>query len=120
MASTIDEINAPGKVIYELIVEAQNAATGDRREGVRLAFFRPVEVRFEDGRCVSAFSREISAGGIGLVHNVEVPVGEVELCVSGELGYSIRVRTEIVWCQACSDRWYISGGRFVGPAKVGS
>ncbi len=120
MGSTVVENNAPGKVIYEVIVEAQNAATGDRRVDVRFAFFRPVAINFDDGRSISAFTREISAWGIGLVHNVEVPRGQVELCVVGEQGFAIRVRTEILWCQTCSDRWFISGGRFVGPAKVGS
>ena len=120
MASRLADINAPGRVIYDLIVEAQHAATGDRRIEVRFAFFRPVAINFDDGRSISAFSREISAAGIGLIHNVDIPLGELELCVSSERGCLVRVRTEIVWCQLCSPGWYISGGQFVGPATVGA
>ncbi len=120
MSRMADKVSAPGKVIYELIVEAQNAMTGDRRSDVRFAFFRPVELNLDDGSPISGFSREISAGGMGLVHNVEVPLGEVELCVSTEQGFSVRVRADILWCSRCSDRWFISGGRFVGPATVGA
>lgn len=109
---------SPGKAIYQLIVEAQSLENKDRRRDVRYAFFRPVSVEVEDGHRYSAFSREISASGIGLIHNIELPMGEVEINVSSEAGYSIRVRTQIVWCQPCGEGWFISGGRFVGIASV--
>ncbi len=109
---------SPGKAIYQLIVEAQSKENKDRRRDVRYAFFRPVSIEVDDGHRYSAFSREISASGIGLIHNVELPEGEVEITVSSEQGYSIRVRTKIVWCQSCGEGWYISGGRFAGIASV--
>jgi hypothetical protein len=109
---------SPGKAIYQLLVEAQSKENKDRRRDVRYAFFRPVTIEVDDGHRYSAFSREISASGIGLIHNVELPEGEVEITVSSEQGYSIRVRTKIVWCQSCGEGWYISGGRFAGIASV--
>jgi hypothetical protein len=118
MSTTLDEINAPGKLIYQLIVEAQNAATLDRRADVRFAFFRPVQIHLDDGRSFRGFSREISASGIGLAHEVELPLGEIELRISHENGYDIRIRTNVLWCQSCGHGWYISGGRFVAPATI--
>ena len=116
---TVDkQERSPGKAIYQLIVEAQSKENKDRRRDVRYAFFRPVSIEVDDGHRYSAFSREISASGIGLIHNVELSHGEVEITVSSERGYSIRVRTKIAWCQSCGEGWYISGGRFVGIASV--
>jgi hypothetical protein len=110
---------SPGKAIYQLIVEAQNNEKRDRRVEVRFAFFRPVSVHTHDGHAFSAFSREISASGVGLIHNMPLERGEVQITISHEHGYSIRVRTEIMWCQSCGEGWYISGGRFAGEASVG-
>lgn len=109
---------SPGKAIYQLIVEAQNEENKDRRRDVRYAFFRPVSIELDDGHRFTAFSREISASGIGLIHNLELPQGEVEISVSSEQGYAIRVRTQIMWCTPCGEGWYISGGKFVGIASV--
>jgi hypothetical protein len=114
-----EDTRSPGKAIYQLIVEAQNDDKKDRRSEVRFAFFRPVSIKTDDGDCYSAFSREISASGIGMVHNVALPAGEVEISISHEQDYAIRVRTQIVWCQACGDGWYISGGSFAGIAAIG-
>jgi hypothetical protein len=107
-----------GKAIYQLIVEAQSKENKDRRRDVRYAFFRPVAIDVDEGHRYSAFSREISSSGIGLIHNVELSNGEVEITVSSESGYSIRVRTKIMWCRPCGEGWYISGGKFVGIAAI--
>jgi hypothetical protein len=110
---------SPGKAIFQLIVEAKAALKLDRRAEVRYAFFRPVSLELDDGHRYSAFTREISETGIGLIHNMDVPEGEIEISIRSDCGYSIRVRTRIVWCQACGEGWYISGGRFVGIASIG-
>jgi hypothetical protein len=117
--TTAEDTHSPGKAIYQLIVEAQNDEKTDRRSEVRFAFFRPVSINTDDGHCYSAFSREISASGIGLIHNVALPSNEVEISICHEQGYAIRVRTQIVWCQPCGEGWYISGGRFAGIAAIG-
>ena len=109
-----------GKAIYQLIVEAQSKENKDRRRDVRHAFFRPVSIDVDDGHRYSAFSREISSSGIGLIHNFNLSAGEVEIRIIHEQGYTIRVRTKIVWCSSCGEGWFISGGRFVGIAAVGA
>jgi PilZ domain len=110
---------SPGKAIYQLIVEAKAALKTDRRAEVRYAFFRPVSIEMDDGHLYSAFTREISETGIGLIHNMDLQEGEVEIAIRSDCGYSIRVRTQIVWSQSCGEGWYISGGRFVDIASIG-
>jgi hypothetical protein len=118
MVTIEEDTRSPGKAIYQLIVEAQNNEKKDRRHEVRFAFFRPVSIHADDGSRYSAFSREISASGIGLIHNLALQPGEVEISISHEHGYSIRVRTQLVWCRPCGEGWFISGGRFAGLAAV--
>ena len=108
-----------GEAIRQFINEAQAALRSDRRDQVRYPFFRPVSIELADGHQYSAFTREISETGIGLIHNIDLNDREVEISIPGEGGYSIRVRTRIVWCQACGEGWFISGGQFVGIASIG-
>ena len=102
--------------IHELILEAHQDNLRDRRSATRYPFFRRVSIRHE-GRPIVAFSREISTVGVGLLHDVLLHPGEIEVSIPSKRGYSIRVRTRIVWCLACGEGWYISGGEFVGVAS---
>jgi len=109
----------PGKAIYQLVVEAKAELRTDQRSKLRYSFFRPVSIETDDGHQYSAFTREISEAGIGLIHNMDLDDREVEISILSDSGYSIRVRTRIVWCSACGQGWYISGGQFVGIASIG-
>ncbi len=106
-----------GMAIHELILEAHQDNLRDRRSAARYPFFRRLAIRGEDASVI-IFSREISTIGLGLFHNVELTPGEVELLIPSKRGYSIRVRTRIVWCQPCGEGWFISGGQFVGAASA--
>jgi hypothetical protein len=106
-----------GMAIHELILEAHQDNLRDRRATPRFPFFRRIAIRMPGAEPV-AFSREISSLGIGMLHNVELELGEVELAIPNKRGLSIRVRTRIRWCQPCGEGWYISGGEFVGAASV--
>jgi hypothetical protein len=105
-----------GMAIHELILEAHQDNLRDRRTAARYPFFRRVSIRSKFP--VVAFSREISTVGVGLLHNVELTPGEVEVSIPSRRGYAIRVRTRIVWCQPCGEGWYISGGQFMGVASA--
>jgi hypothetical protein len=110
--------SAAGKAIYQLIIEAQNEDMRDRRSEVRFPLFRPVSLRPGDGHVYTAFSREISASGVGLIHNFPLEQCETELTIASEQGYSVKVRAKIVWCRACGEGWYVSGAQFAGHAIV--
>src|SRR4051812_16800839 len=87
----------------------------DRRAAPRQSFFGPVSVSLESEPRVqlSAFARDISPLGIGLVHIMPVKEGEVVVKLQLPSGGTVKVRTEIVWCRDYGDGWYASGGRFV-------
>ena len=109
---------SPGKAIYQLVLAAKAGLRTDQRSEVRYAFFRPVSIETDDGQEYSAFSREISEAGIGLIPNVDLNDHEVEISIRSDCGDSIRVRTRIVWCEACGEGWYISGGEFIGISSI--
>ncbi len=110
---------SPGQAIYQLVLEARTGLKTEQRSELRYPFSRPVSIEMDGGQKYSAFSREISESGIGLIHNMDLNDREVEISIPSEGGYSIRVRTRIVWCEACGEGWYISGGRFIGIGSIG-
>jgi hypothetical protein len=64
-----------------------------------------------NGQSLSAFTREISVSSIGLLHNMELPLKEVEIIVAGKQQV---LRACIERCESCGEGWYLSGGTFVG------
>ena len=118
MATQAKEIAAPQDPIRQLYVEAGNSAKRDRRSEVRFSFFHPVTIQLSEGHRFAAFSRDISATAIGLMHDRELPLGEVDLSISSRNGYSVKVRARITRCTSCGAGWYISAGDFVGLPAV--
>ena len=106
-----------GMAIHELVIEAHDEGKRERRADVRYPFFRPVSLSVA-GRRHAGFSREISATGVGLLHNFPIPPGDFEVAIPSRRGHSVRVRTRLVWCRPCGEGWYISGGQFVGITSV--
>jgi hypothetical protein len=96
--------------LHELLLQAKTDFHLDRRSEPRYPYFRPVSVQV-DGQIFSAFSRDISAFGIGLMHNMELPLKEVEITVAGTQ-QTLRARLER--CESFGEGWYLSGGTFVG------
>ena len=87
----------------------------ERRSEKRNPFFSPVQIaRAEDGlRHFSCFSRDISPGGISLLHSMPIEPGEVVLTIPSKLCGKVRIRSEVVWCQPCGEGWFISGAKFL-------
>src|SRR4051812_45857397 len=102
---------SPGHTIYQLIEEAEYADMRLRRSEARYPFFRPASIQVDEQQ-YSAFTREISASGIGLLHNFKLKPGEFQISILSEQEYRVRVEVEILWCRACGEGWHISGGRF--------
>jgi hypothetical protein len=110
-------VQAPEKIrgamaIHELVLEAYDEGKRERRAETRYPFFRSVSLHL-DGRCHAAFSREISSHGIGLMHDVELHPGEVEVTLPSRRGHTVRMRVHVNWCRSCGDGYFISGGTFV-------
>jgi hypothetical protein len=119
MALRSPAANRAGMAIHELVVEAYEDRNRDRRSASRYPFFRAVGLEI-DGRRRTAFSREISADGMGLLHDAALQPGEVEVSIPSRRGHSIRMRVRILWCRPCGEGWYISGSRFVDVVGIGA
>jgi hypothetical protein len=87
----------------------------ERRTEPRTPYFGPVTVGHAQSPQISlsAFVRDVSASGIGLVHLMPLKRGEVLIDLPLLFGTSVRLRTEIVWCRDYENGWYASGGRFM-------
>ena len=103
---------APLNIVRQLLIQAEADAKRDRRTEPRYPFFRSVSIQM-DGRSYSAFTREISTSSIGLLHNVELPLCEVEIVISTEAAQKDSLRVRIDRCESCGDGWYISGGEIL-------
>jgi hypothetical protein len=101
--------------IEEILDEAMAREQTDRRAEVRYPFFCHTNIALRDGRQqqLTAFSREISLAGVGLLHNMPLQRQEVIVTFLREHGGPISLRTEIVWCRPCGEGWYLSGGKFL-------
>ena len=88
-----------------LVSEAEAEFNGDRRSTPRFPFFRPVSIQL-DGKCFSAFTREISTTSIGLLHNMVLPLTEIQIMVSG---HEHVLSACVERCESCGEGWYISG-----------
>lgn len=99
-------------LLNQLITEAKQAATKERRLEERIPYFRPVSIAV-NGHNYTAFSREISSSAIGLLHIMELPLDVVEVSISTESGHRGALPVRIRWCESCGEGWYISGGEFV-------
>jgi len=118
MPFELQELRSFGNALHPLLVEARANEQREDRWGIRYPFFRTVSIATEDGEQHSAFSRDISASGIGLLHQVELPPCSAEISITSARGYAVQVRTRIVWCQSCGGGWYISGGQFVAIPTI--
>jgi len=101
------------QIVQQLLSMAAKEAWQDRRAEFRFAFFRPVSIEM-NGKSYSAFSRDISLSGIGLIHNMDLPLGQVEITVPTEMGRTVKLKARIQRCESCGPGWYISGGEFIG------
>ena len=89
-------------------------ARPEQRDAPRRSYFGAVTVIPAAPRAeLSAFARDISPLGIGLVHTKPIENGEVVVTLDLPSGRTIRLRTEIIWCKCFGDGWYASGGRFI-------
>jgi hypothetical protein len=87
----------------------------ERRAELRQPFFRPVTLQLADdpSRKFSAFSRDLSPMGIGLLHDMPLEPTMTIVTIPLERDQPLRLRALIKWCRPCGQGWYLSGGQFV-------
>ena len=101
------------RIIRELIGQADIEDRKNRRSEARFPFFRPVSIQAGE-HSYSAFTRDISACALGLMHNMRLALREVEVGFPTETGQGCKLRVRIDRCEPLGEGWYISGGHFVG------
>ncbi len=95
------------------MIEDAKLADEERRRNGRFPYFQPVMIQLKDSpELYSAFTRDISSTGIGLLH--WMPIQPQTIRIIGKLsnGESVRFSVKIAWCIACGEGWYLSGGSF--------
>ena len=114
MPSTIDQF------LEDSLRNIIDTAATDSRHDPRCPFFRPVTVTVggAQGTKLSAFSRDLSPTGIGLLHNMPLETHRVTLSIPVAAGQQVDLSTEITWCEPCGEGWYLSGGRFLGLSRL--
>ncbi len=111
------ESTPPEETIVQLLIQAEAETQKDPRSGMRLPFFRLVSIEVDD-RCYSGFSRDICAVSIGLLHNMELPLREVDVTIPIATDKKCKMRVRIERCEPCGEGLYISGGKFIGIAPA--
>ena len=86
----------------------------ERRANGRFPYFQPVMVQLSHSPALySAFTRDISATGVGLLHGLPIQPQTITLISKLKDDVDIQVSVRIIWCVPCSEGWYISGGPFL-------
>ena len=89
-----DECATPEQVLPRLVADAKEFAERERRTDARFPFFRHTSVHV-NGQCHSAYTRNISESGIGLMHAMNLPLCDAELCISTDPGVYLKLRARI-------------------------
>ena len=85
------------QTIERLVNESIPEEQAGRRGELRLPFCRPLSILLGDGATmVSAFSRDISSKGIGLMHSFPLEPGEIVVQIPSRSGNPVSIRTEIL------------------------
>jgi hypothetical protein len=106
------------EAIEQLLLEVQRAKFSERRTEPRQPFPRPVQVHLAQGRIVSAFAKDLSTMGIGIITNVESAVGTVAVLEIHTLtGDPVYLRSEVRWCDAYGRGWHLVGWKFLALAS---
>ena len=102
------------KAIRALVDKARAVDKEDRRQDQRFPFFQPVTITAEHSRPValSAFSRDISESGIGLLLYWPLKPGSANLVIHFDQDEPISVFGYVTWCRPCGQGWYVAGISF--------
>jgi hypothetical protein len=85
------------------------------RDSSRSPFFAPVSLLVDGDAFTrySAFAHDISPQGIGMLHVMPLPPGEIIVVICCPNARTLSLRTQILWCKSYGEVWYRTGGRFL-------
>jgi hypothetical protein len=104
------------QLIEGLVQEANAATIAEQRLRQRLPFFRPASITLDDAESTefSGFTRDISSGGVGLLHQTPLDMESVNVGIWTVTGRRDDICLKIRWCNSVGQGWYVSGGQFTG------
>jgi len=107
---------ATEQAIQRWVEEAAGARSNSRRRFARLPFFHRATVTIDGLQTIeiSAFTKDISRTGIGLIHDVNLDSQEVTVAIRTIGGRVVDFQAQTVWSKPIGAGWYLSGMRFVG------
>jgi len=117
--ATHDHVNAGAKLTDEelqaIISAAREGDLAERRIDRRFPYFAPVTLRPAAAidHPQTAYARELSQGGIGLLHFVPFEIGQVFQIAVQDEDFNWQKRCEVSWCKPAGDGWFLSGCRFI-------
>jgi len=115
MAHQLANLLPPPHHVAVALHELLDDPMWERRTERRLPYFGPAALWVPPAVDIRqpVFVRDISIGGIGLVHLMPIKRGDVVLTLHVPSGRELSLWTEMLWCRDYGDGWYASGGHFV-------
>jgi hypothetical protein len=113
MATMTNEFMTPEQAIPQLVADAEEFEKRERRTDTRYPFFRQVLIHLDGDKRYSAYARNISQTGIGLMHTVDLPLCDVELTIVAGPDRFLKLRARVERCESCSYGIYFSGLSFL-------
>ena len=105
------------RAVDNLLLEDSNFDRTENRSAHRQHLVRPVDVLLrESGESVSAFSRNVSATGIGIITHQPIDDGTVAVLTIARLAldHDTTILAECRWCKPYGENWFITGWQFIG------
>ena len=101
------------KRAQEIIFEDAQRIQHEQRLQQRTPLFHPVFITADDGTTYTAFTRDLSKTGIGLLHCMPIEPQETIVRLQRANGAVVSLTVNITWCQSCGEGWYVSGGKLL-------
>ncbi|MCA9084342.1 MAG: PilZ domain-containing protein [Planctomycetaceae bacterium] len=100
-----------------LILEAQRAKFTERRTEPRHLFVRPVKLFVGSNPVVTAFSKDLSKQGIGIITDLQIAEGTIAvISIHSTTHHPVNVKCELRWIDAYGRGWYLTGWKFLSLA----
>ena len=110
-------------IVQSLLNEDQLFSLRERRANARQNFVRPVKLLFPSRpkEILSGFTRDLSDGGVGLIHKFEVTRDDLALLTINRLWDDpVLLRCKACWCTKSENGWFQSGWQIVSVESAGS
>jgi hypothetical protein len=113
--SVADPLTLSDDELFHVLTATRGGELTERRATPRHPCFAPVSLSPSGNtrQCLSAFSRDVSRDGVGLLHSMQLNRGAIYTVVLKHPAGELRQHAQVMWCRPMGEGWYVSGLRFV-------